>query len=224
MINEKVVDATYKTVGLSSSLDRSSDRKEQIMEQSCALKTSESMEGCSPSNDGLTDPARCAYRSLIQNTRTLEFSGFAKNQNQQNEIAREKGRAASVEFLSNGHVLITNFCDSLALQEYLDAGSIGVLHEKVSNDAGGHLRRMIILEDLPKNHIEVLGSRLKIHPSFFAAHYSDPIKTGSAGKGLILGQSSRQSFVLQSPQMHFMVVQDQERDGGGLIYRLNSHV
>jgi hypothetical protein len=83
---------------------------------------------------------------------------------------------------------------------------------------------MTHLEDLLKNYVEVLGSRLKIHPSFFAAHYSDPIRTGSAGKGLALGQSWRGWFVLQSPQMHFMVLQDQEHDGGGLIYRLNSYV
>ena len=32
---------------------------------------------------------------------------------------------------------------------------------KISNQTHGHLRHMIILEGLPKNHVEVLGSRLK---------------------------------------------------------------
>ncbi|KAH6716408.1 hypothetical protein BKA61DRAFT_574213 [Leptodontidium sp. MPI-SDFR-AT-0119] len=178
-----------------------------------------------PSNKNLNDPARVAYQSLIYNTRTLEFSGFARNQRQQYGTAREKGRAAALHFLSNGQISITPFCDSLALQKYLDAGtSADVYHGNPSTGVRQPLRRMILLEDLPRNHIEVLGSRLRIHPSFFAAHYSDPIKTGSAAKGLTLGQPSRGSFVLQSPQMHYMVVNDQKLDGGGLIYRGNSHV
>jgi len=173
----------------------------------------------------LTDPERIAYQSLIQNTRTLEFSAFATNQRQQDAAARQKGRAAAIHFLSNGQVSITAFSDSSALQTYLDAGdNAGMLPGSLPTDVHQPVRRMIILEDLSKDYVEILGSRLRIHPSFFAAHYSDPIKTGSAGKGLILGQSSRDSFVLQSPQLHYMVIEDQMLDGGGLLYRANPNM
>jgi hypothetical protein len=166
-----------------------------------------------------------AYQSLIQNTRTLEFLGFAKNQCQQDDAASENGRAAVLHFLANGEVSITPFCHSSALQEYLDyKTSAGGCFEKPPNDVHQPLRRMILLEDLPRNYIEIIGTRLRINPSFFAAHYSDPIKSGSTGKGLILGQPSRDSFVLQSPQMLYMQVENQELDGGGLIYRGISHV
>ena len=215
-MNEKTMDVASKTAetkGLSSSI-------EQHMPQPAAHRAGKSSEDASSLNDGLTDPASCAYRSLIQNMRTLEFSGFARNQRQQDVTARENGRAAVVQFLSHGAISITNFCDSSALETYLEAG----MRTDITNNPHTPLRRMVILEDLPRNYIEILGSRLKIHPSFFAAHYSDPIKTGSAAKGLTLGQASRGSFVLQSPQMHYLLVEDQELDGGGLIYRGNSHV
>jgi hypothetical protein len=215
-MNEKAMDMpmeTAKIKGLSSSIELN-------MPHPAAHRADKSSEDASSLNDGLTDPARCAYRSLIQNMRTLEFAGFARNQRQQDVTSREDGRAAAVQFLSDGDISITNFCDSSALERYLDGG----MRTDITNNPHQPLRRMMILEDLPRNHIEILGSFLKIHPSFFAAHYSDPIKTGSAAKGLTLGQPSRGSFVLQSPQMHYMLVEDQELDGGGLIYRANSHV
>jgi hypothetical protein len=176
------------------------------------------------SDDG-ADSARLAYRSLINNTRTLEFAGFASNQREQEGASREKGRAAALHFFSDGEVSTTTFSGSSDLQQYLDAGTNNKTFDgNASPSVYQPLRRMIILEDLPRNYVEILGSRLQIHPRFFAAHYSCPIKTGSTGKGLILGQPSRGSFVLQSPQMHYMTVTDQELDGGGLLYRANSHV
>ncbi|EPE36277.1 hypothetical protein GLAREA_05615 [Glarea lozoyensis ATCC 20868] len=178
-----------------------------------------------PHFDDSKDPARLAYRALINNTRTLEFTSFASNQRQQEGAFPEKGRAAALHFLNDGNVCITPFCSSSALQQYLDAEPNNSLPQgTISSGVYQPLRRMIILEDLPRNYVEILGSRLKIHPRFFAAHYSCPIKTGSAGKGLILGQPSRGYFVLQSPQMHYMTVKDQKLDGGGLLYRANSHV
>jgi hypothetical protein len=171
------------------------------------------------------DSARSAYRSLINNARTLEFTGFASNQRQQDPALPEKGRAAALHFLENGQVSTTSFSNSAALQDYLNTGtSTHLCNHHVSHESCQPVRRMIILEDLSRNHVEILGTHLRIHPAFFAAHYSDPIKTGSSGKGLNLGQSSRGSFVLQAPQMHYMKVQDQELDGSGLIYRANSHV
>lgn len=169
------------------------------------------------------DQASLAYQARIQNTRTLEFLGFASNQRQQDEIAAENGRVAALHFLADGEFQITPFCSSSSLREYLDSNSSS--GERLENPPidPNHvrqpLRRMILLEDLPRNYIEIIGSRLRINPSFFAAHYSDPIKSGAAAKGLALGRSSRDSLVLQAPQMLFMQVENQDIDGGGLLYR-----
>jgi hypothetical protein len=133
--------------------------------------------------DDFDDSARLAYRSLINNTRTLEFSGFASNQRQQEGASCEKGRAAALHFSDNGQVSITSFFESSALQCYLDAETNDLYDGNLSPDKSQPMRRMIVLEDLPRNHVEILGSSLRIHPSFFASHYSDPIKTGSAGNG-----------------------------------------
>jgi hypothetical protein len=172
-------------------------------------------------SDSKTDPSRSAYWALIQNTKTLEFSGFAKNLREQAGDALQKGRAAVLQFLPDGQTSLQTFLNSVSLQEYLDTPWI---YDNMSTQARQPLRRMIILEDLARNYVEVLGTRLKIHPAIFAAHWGDPIENASSGKGLILGQPPRGSFVLQSPQMHHMEIEGQERDGGGLFHRLDSHV
>jgi len=167
-----------------------------------------------------TSSARSVYYSLIQETKTLEFTGFAKNLREQEGSSLEDSRAAVIEFLPSGQISQKQFHNSLSLQEYLDTS----VTPYPSDGSKQPLRRMIMLEDLARNYIEVLGTRLKIHPSLFAAHWRDPIRTGCAEKGLILGQPSRESFVLQSPQMHYMEIEGQEKDGGGSFYRLDSHV
>jgi hypothetical protein len=175
------------------------------------------------SKEDAPDHARLAYWALIQNTTTSEFAGFARALHGQDEEAREKARAMAIDFSDQGHPLQTTFQNSVQLQEYLDAdaclqASCGATANPVCH------RRMIILEDLARNYIEVLGSRLRIHPSFFAAHWSDPVINRHTWKGLTLGQPSRGLFTLAAPQMHKIDVEDVRHGGGQYMYRLDSHV
>lgn len=166
------------------------------------------------------DNARLAYWSLIQNTTTKEFTRFAHALQEQDAAGREKARVVAIDFSDQGHALQTKFQNSVQLQEYLD----GDARLRLSSGTAVRRRRMIILEDLARNYIEILGSRLRIHPSFFAAHWSDLIINRHTWKGFALGQPSRGLFVLAAPQMHKIDVDDAGDDGNTYMYRLDSHV
>jgi hypothetical protein len=180
------------------------------------------------SNDCVADTARRAYWDLIQNTTTLRFSGFANTLQKQDAAAREKCRAVAIQFLADGRTTKTSFPSSQALQQYLAPSADSDIHiHTESRQIRDPLRRMIILEDLPRNYVEVLGSQLKIHPAFFAAHWSDPIKNRHSSRGLTLNQSSKESFILRSPQMHRMEIETLVQDRMvkfQRFHKLDSHV
>jgi hypothetical protein len=177
------------------------------------------------SDDCVTSAAARAYWGLIQSATTLEFSSFAETLQKQDTVAREKGRALAIQFLADGKTVQTSFPSSQALQQYLAPAVEPDIHAHTeSRQIRDPLRRMIILEDLPRNYVEVLGSQLKIHPAFFAAHYSGPIENRHSSRGLALNPSSNESFILRSPQMHRMEIETLLQDRSVKFYKLNSHV
>ncbi|KAF2109778.1 hypothetical protein BDV96DRAFT_452151, partial [Lophiotrema nucula] len=108
------------------------------------------------------------YMSLIQYQLQPYFPKFAAAVSRQSPVEREQGRVAVVEFRDDGTSSTTSFHSSAELQSYLRKS----LLQSPAGDAPR--RRLFILEDLPCNHILALGSRLRIHPSFFAGHWDDP--------------------------------------------------
>ena len=54
--------------------------------------------------------------------------------------------------------------NSTLLRQHLDTAAPGGVTGRC---------RLVILQDLPRNHVEVIGSRLRVHPTVFARHWGD---------------------------------------------------
>jgi hypothetical protein len=76
------------------------------------------------------------------------------------------GRVAIIEYLDEVSMPPRMFKSSRELQCYLD--------ETADAKPTHPWRRLFILEDLPVNYVQVLGSHLRIPPSVFGAHWADP--------------------------------------------------
>jgi len=82
-----------------------------------------------------------------------------------------------------------NFSGSKELTAYLDSThSIGSLEIR---------RRLFILEGLPRNYIEALGSRLKVPPAFFAAQWAAMLPDGWRYS---LGMEWKDRFIIKYAQ------------------------
>ena len=98
------------------------------------------------------------------------FPRFTASLAGQSPSQREQGRCAVVEISGGSQSRITTFEASQDLKEYLDSS-----HRSSGSATTKHPKgRLFLLEDLPRNHILALGSRLNVPPSFFAGHYDDP--------------------------------------------------
>jgi hypothetical protein len=124
--------------------------------------------------------------------RKVRFDYFYRGMRGQGPQDREAGRAAVVEFFEDGKAETKEFEDSGALRDYFNAQEATKKAPHESGDSLSNvqhasvepsptlnpaipskpLRRIFILEDLPLNHLEILGSRLCVHPDVFASHYS----------------------------------------------------
>ncbi|KAH3961130.1 hypothetical protein HBI56_209950 [Parastagonospora nodorum] len=113
------------------------------------------------------DDASFAYLSLLREYasrplqgKALEYSGLYKAMVSQQAIHEERCRVSIVEFNEKGLRSIT-FTIYDEFKTYID--------ERVSKKS---LRFVVLLEDLPIRLVCLLGSRLCIHPTIFARHYS----------------------------------------------------
>lgn len=98
------------------------------------------------------------------------FPRFVTAINEQSPFEREQGRCAVTEVLDGGQPRSREFDTSKSVRQYLDDPDT-VLSSAIKNPVKG---RLFLLEDLPRNYILALGSRLNVPPSFFAGHYDDP--------------------------------------------------
>lgn len=84
---------------------------------------------------------------------------------------QEYGRCVVVDFTEARTCQTTNFTTARELSSYFTHSSSRPL---VAADGAPARRRLFVMEDLPRNHILSLGTRLRIPPSFFAGHWADP--------------------------------------------------
>ena len=90
----------------------------------------------------------------------------------QTAISAEKGRVTLLEYQDKGAPKLHNFANSQQLLHYFD-GEEEASSKLQPLEIPSKRQRLFILEDLSRNHVEVLGSRLKIHPILFARHWGD---------------------------------------------------
>jgi hypothetical protein len=113
------------------------------------------------------DDASFAYFSLIREYASrplqgnaLQYEGLYKAMVSQRPQVERSSRFSVIEFRLNGSRSRT-FAEYDNLRTYLGSDPV--------NESSG---RLFVLEDLPVRVVCLLGSRLGIHPSIFACHYS----------------------------------------------------
>jgi hypothetical protein len=111
-----------------------------------------------------------AYLNLVENQMRPFFPKFVSAIAEQSPGEREQGRCAVIEFTDGAHPRTRIFDTSKSMKQYLDNLDT-ILPPAMDKPVKG---RLFLLEDLPRNYILALGSRLNVPPSFFAGHYDDP--------------------------------------------------
>ncbi|KAF1954206.1 hypothetical protein CC80DRAFT_568014 [Byssothecium circinans] len=109
---------------------------------------------------------RRKYFELLNRQLCELFPSFLHNLQVQAPQEREMGRAAVLEYSKGIYSGQRVFKSSTELQEYLE--------ETATTQARNIRQRLFLLEDLSRNYVEVLGSQLRVPPSFFGAHWDVP--------------------------------------------------
>jgi len=151
---------------------------------------------------------RWRYGQLLENSTSQLFPGFVNNFKNQSKGQRELGRAAVLESLGSEPARTRTFHTSSDLQSYLTS------EPTVNED--GQRRRLFILEDLPRNYIEILGCNLLVPPSVFAAQWSIP-PVGDHAERNGFTMNPKTGFLLTYAQFYELVGEFPNSNAGGLL-------
>jgi hypothetical protein len=153
------------------------------------------------------------YWSLLESSQKAFYPDFVKGLSSQDGGMAEEGRAAVIEFRDGTGPSIKHFPASRRLRRYMDGGSSEAVH-----------RRVFVLEGLPRNVVQVLGAKLRVPPSFFAAHWLNP----GAYVGNLLNRTPRHHdhrhrCTLSFRRLHHTLIEAAD-DGAAWdgIYHMNS--
>jgi hypothetical protein len=156
------------------------------------------------------------YWSLLESSQRPFYPDFVNRLSTQDGGMAEEGRVAVIEFRDGTGSSIKHFPASRKLRRYLDGGPGGAVH-----------RRVFVLEGLPRNVVQVLGAKLRVPPSFFAAHWLNP----GAYVGNLLNRTPRHHdhrhrCILSFRRLHHTLIEaaDGDEDGatGNEIYHMDS--
>ena len=138
-----------------------------------------------------------AYRSLILSSLRTSFPSFVRNYEFQEGLVAQRGRVASIDFEEDGKISVNRFDSLTHLKRILDneAPSLYIVGQPPR-------RRLYLLEDIARDYVDTLGSRLRIPPSVFAAHWSDPATSGGTYDDTFLVSHSPHYFRLRYRQLH----------------------
>ena len=154
------------------------------------------------------------YFNLTKTQLYLLFPNFVANLQAQSSTQCELGRAAVLDHSEGICPTQEIFQSSAKLKEYID--------RPLALQAPGPRRRLFLLEDLSRNYIEVLGSRLGVPPSVFAAHWEDPVMPTFNHRNPFV-RFSKNRFVIRYPDCHHVAIGIADRDQD-TVYALNSNV
>jgi hypothetical protein len=159
------------------------------------------------------------YWKLLESTQRRWYPGFVNHISGQIGPKQEEGEAAVITFEDETIPSVQPFETSKALRSYLTK------HPRTRPTDSPILRRAFVLEGLPRNFVQVLGSRLRVPPSFFASHW--------AGLGNFSGRllnrtprhyDNRNRFTLTLPKLHQAKIQGKESDNDDPIYYMESSI
>lgn len=106
----------------------------------------------------------------------MVMNSLAQALSQQAETTSNNGRLAVIDFDALEDQRLKIFHHAIDLETYLTAHDARATSPAVTPRVHNGLsrqRRLFILEDLPRTFVDLLGSHLRIHPSFFARHCID---------------------------------------------------
>lgn len=158
------------------------------------------------------------YWSLLISTQRAFYPGFTDQLLRQIGPRQEEGRAAVINFQDGANPSVQQFEKSRALRSYLNSPS--------SRSPGGPvIRRMFVLEGLPRKFIQVLGSKLRVPPSLFAARWAGPGRyLGNLLKRTPRHYDNRSCFTLIAPKIHQARIEGKASDNEDPVYYMESSV
>ena len=143
------------------------------------------------------DEFRKSYRSLVSSSLRTSFPSFVRNYEIQKGLIAERRRVAMIDFDENGKTSITQFTSTAELRSFFDKDEPSTYIPRQPPR-----KRLYLLEDIARNNVEVLGSRLRIPPSVFAAHWADPATSRGTYDDASLVSRGPHYFRLRFPQVH----------------------
>lgn len=155
------------------------------------------------------------YWSLLEFTQRSQYPKFVTFLSEQRLAQQEEGRAAVISFRDGFKPSVNRLPTSDHLRQSLDNAF----------DPNTVVRRLFILEGLPRKSILILGSRLRVPPSFFSAHWVDP----GSFVGNLVNRSPRYhnnpyQFQLSFTKLHRAIIKAKPDDGSEPPYWINSSV
>ena len=157
---------------------------------------------------------REAYHELIDLHLRSLFPDFFHNLHAQTPQERERGRVAVIEYQDDEIPEPEIFKNSQDVKNHFE--------DPVAATQSGPRKRLFVLEDLSLNYVEALGSRLRIPPSFFAAHWADPA-TPAFNHRNPFRRYTKGSFVIRYPSTQPLRV-DADSEVHGHIFRCDFNV
>jgi hypothetical protein len=154
------------------------------------------------------------YWSLLESTQEHVYPDFVQRLRRQEGPFREEGKAAVMEFWDGATPSIQPSVPPL--------GSSRALRRVLNKVSNGSRRRIIVLEGLPRNYIQVIGAKLRVPPDFFAAHWVSPAFSGNLVNRTPRGYDSKNRFMLSFPKIHQATVAAHPGDGDYPFYYMDS--
>jgi len=151
-----------------------------------------------------------AYWSLIESTLEMSYPNFVADLRRQVPQQPTPGNSAVFELK-----------DGMDAPEWRTFGNSEAFRVFLDQPPAGTVQRVIVLEDLPRNFVVALGSRLKIPPSFFGDHWENPEMPFT--RRTLRSRDSRKRYMLKWRRIHRTIIAGQEKDGPG-PYAMSSRV
>lgn len=150
---------------------------------------------------------------MLESSQRGQYPDFISNLSTQTGSFREEGRAAVVEFSDGAKPKVYRVQTSRVLRRYFDEPS----------GSNPIMRRLFILEGLPRNFIQVLGARLRVPPVFFSAHWAEP----GGFLGYLVNRTPRHcdhrnQFSLSFIKMHWVGIRSFPEDSPHPSYEMES--
>ena len=164
------------------------------------------------------DYLQTKYWSLLEETQQYLNHRFVETLFYQDADEQEQGRAALLSFPTDGGpAKATQFQTSDELRTHLDSLTSEDFSVRPS-------RRLYLLEDIGRNYVEILGSRLRIPPAFFGAQFTNPSFTIPLVDPETLSHDPSRYFQLKYRQIHTVAEEDEADYQLGLYGDPNSNV